>query len=374
MKGGIVATVKRVSLASKSNQKETNQPSPPLETGKKKSGLTYLVVASIVSLILLAVVLYVWWYLTAFSQAAQVEIKNLKDSFKTGWNQPLPTTEYGTNILILGLDDIEQQRNGSLLTDTMMVVSIKKNAPIKLLPIPRDLWIASLKTKVNALYYYGEKSQVTTGQSLIKETLEQILNIPIHHIVVVKIDTVRSLVNALDHVTVTIDTPFTDLNYPRDDLPLGQKEVSPYETVEFQAGVQNLDGDKTVKYIRSRQSEDQVEGSDTSRSKRQQKVTQAIIDRLTAREILLNPYALGSVYKIWNTEIDSTLTDADLVSLAKFLKVDRVNFETLTLPISEAGRSGILYHPPTTKYGQWVYEPLDPSWEELRTWIKENFN
>lgn len=61
-----------------------------------------------------------------------------------------------TNFLILGISGGSHE--GSNLTDTMMFISTDKTtADTVMLSIPRDIWLDSLKAKINSAYYYGEE-------------------------------------------------------------------------------------------------------------------------------------------------------------------------------------------------------------------------
>ncbi len=61
-----------------------------------------------------------------------------------------------TNIVILGIGGANHDSGD--LTDTIMVVSIGlENKDIVLLSIPRDIWVPSIKDKINTAYHYGEE-------------------------------------------------------------------------------------------------------------------------------------------------------------------------------------------------------------------------
>lgn len=57
-----------------------------------------------------------------------------------------------------------------------------------------------------------------------------------------------------------------------------------------------MDGDTALKYARSRQSQQNGEGSDYARAKRQQKVIDAFIKKILSTETLLNPSRLMSLF------------------------------------------------------------------------------
>src|SRR5688572_13777546 len=63
-----------------------------------------------------------------------------------------------TNILLLGMGGAEHEAGD--LTDSMTLISYHfPTRSITLVSLPRDLWVDSLKAKINTAYYYGERKQ-----------------------------------------------------------------------------------------------------------------------------------------------------------------------------------------------------------------------
>lgn len=342
---------------------------------RKIAKLPWIVGGLFLGCIALAAVTFSWWYLTAFEQAANESIPSLYSEFKTGWTSPLPHENQHTNILLLGLDEIGLQRNGSLLTDSIILLSLDhKTGEITLLSIPRDLWIAPLQTKINALYYFGELAEDTTGKDMVIQTIEEVTGVPIHFSLVLKLNTVRSIINAIDHVSIDIEDSFTDTKFPKEGVdPSITPEALRYETVEFKAGNQQLDGDQALKFIRSRHSENQEEGTDISRSKRQQQLISAIVARLKSKDVLLNPAIIGALYQIWQTEVDTDLSNTNIASMLRLFRKHPPQFTFLKIPIDQ-DEGSVIYHPPTSRYNQWVYEPYDHSWAEFSAWYQSQLN
>ena len=314
-----------------------------------------------------------WWYVSAFNQAAGIGSNYLYNQVSIGLKQVVPQAKGRTNLLLLGLDEVSQQRSGSLLTDTIIVISIGEEGEISLLSLPRDLWIEAFKTKINALYYYGELNEDTTGEELTRTSVEDITGLEIHYSLVTKMSTVRSLIGVLGYIPIEVETGFVDNKFPRDDVPVDMEPESlRYETVEFVEGKQDFDGERALKFIRSRNSEDQEEGNDIGRSKRQQQVIAGIVTRLKSKDILYNPAIMGGIYGLWGDEVFTDLEDSDVLAIFKQLMGTRVNLKTLSIPIVNDNGSGLIFHPAIEKYDQWVYEPVDPTWKELTAWIQVN--
>jgi len=342
--------------------------STPDTKPKKKSNL---LIFTIILFIIFSLSIFSWWYLTAFQQAAGKTISYFYQTSKEIKNHQIKSDENRTNILLLGLDEIGQVREGSLLTDTIIIISISSSGSINLIPLPRDLWINSLKTKINAIYYYGELSNQTTGSQLTQKITQDITGLPIHYFLILKLETVKSVIDAMEGINVDVQQSFIDTQYPRDDAdPTATDPAKLYETIEFYQGTQHMDGATALKFIRSRKSQDESEGTDTARSNRQQQVINAIIAQVKSFKIIINPYALGSLYSLWNQQIQTNLSDKDILSLTKQLSQNGLDISTIQIPIKDKDSDGILINPPIYKYNQWVYEPLDFTWNQLHQFVK----
>ncbi|MFC1653724.1 LCP family protein [Patescibacteria group bacterium] len=342
---------------------------------KPRRRLVFFLMAIPVLAILSSIFIVAWWYSSAFAQAGNISQNELSSSIKQGLNHDFFQSQMNHNVLILGMDQIGQNRNGSLLTDTIIVANLSRGGKINLISVPRDLWINSLKTKINALYYYGEKDPHITGEELMKKSLEEITGQSISHTITLNLETVRKIIDSIGGVQVDVEMGFVDEKYPKDDvdpniLPIELR----YETVAFNKGKQEMDGNTALKFIRSRQSQNEDENTDISRSKRQQKIIFSIISKLKSKEIILNPSVMGALYKVWQEEVNSSLFLKDLVSLGKAFATENVSLNQIGIPVKSDTEDGIMYNPPANKYKQWVYEPVDPTWTEFQEFFEKNLN
>lgn len=315
-----------------------------------------------------------WQYASTFFEKAGVDNQYLIDTIQKGIETNPFEVSSSQNILFLGIDRIGQNRSNSLLTDTIIIVNVNQSGEITLLPIPRDLWIDSLKTKINALYYYGEKSDEITGEELVKNTLEDLMGVEVHHTLLLDLNSVEKIVDAVGGIEVEVMESFVDDQYPRDDVPPDAMPVSSrYKTISFSKGKQTLNGSRSLEYIRSRKSENENENTDEARSERQEKVINALINKIASKETLQNASSLGNLYALWHQEIQTSLSDEDIISYASKLYPKQIVLKTVTIPIRSADEMGVLFNPPIKKYNQWVYEPVDSTWEEFKTFINESF-
>jgi polyisoprenyl-teichoic acid--peptidoglycan teichoic acid transferase len=172
-------------------------------------------------------------------------------------------------VLILGSDARpDELRRGEVgRTDTLLLFVADRATPrVAMVSVPRDLWVAIPgygEERINAAYELG-------GNQAAKQTVSNILGQRVDRSVVIGLQGVRDVVDAVGGVDVTVATPIHDDAYPTDDYG--------YQTVDIAAGRQHLDGDLALKYARTRHQD-----SDFGRIARQQQVLAAV------RTALLNP-------------------------------------------------------------------------------------
>lgn len=329
----------------------------------------------IIFFIIILILTYSGWYLQSFSDSAETTSKEIVTSIKQGIASNPFENQPEINILLLGKDDFGEGRSGSILTDTIILTSIHQSGSITLLPFPRDLWIDPLKSKINALYYYGEESEDITGSELVTKTIEEISNIPLDHTIVINLGLLEEVINILGGIQVDVDTAFVDDKYPNsqvapDVLPVELR----YETISFESGPQQMDGATAIKYIRSRQSSNEDENTDNARSIRQQKVITTVVNKISSNSVILNPQVMGNLYKFWVNDTQTSISDKDLISITKEIINQPISFQSISIPTQTADEKGILYNPPMYKYNQWVYVPYDSSWVELQEYIQKNLH
>lgn len=139
--------------------------------------------------------------------------------------------EHSFNFLVVGIDRVAQ------LSDTIMVINYDTDTgKISVMQLPRDTYVcpAGMKEgKLNGTY-------ATLGISGMRKLIEENLCIRIDYHAVVYLEAFAAAVDAVGGVTV--DVPF-DMKYsdPEQDL-----------YIDLKAGVQTLDGDHALQFVRYR--------------------------------------------------------------------------------------------------------------------------
>jgi polyisoprenyl-teichoic acid--peptidoglycan teichoic acid transferase len=266
------------------------------------------------------------------------------------------------NLLILGLD--QREANDGLLTDTLMVSFWRpKMGRAVFVSLPRDLWLEELKTKINALYFYGQEQGLDNKTDLLSSELEKILGQKIDYYLVLDFEAIAQIVDLLSGVEIEVERAFDDYYFPIDDGTNGLTHL------KFEAGRQTMDGKRVLDYIRSRKSDDPEEGTDEARVRRQQKALLAIINKLSRpRFLVTNPQAVGALYRCWQKDVDSNLPLDLLINAGVTYFRQDLDLEFLSLP------EQFLTNPSISKHGLWVWEPKDDSWGEIREWTNNKIS
>lgn len=276
-------------------------------------------------------------------------------------SNPLPQTASGnTNVAILGIGG--EGHEGADLTDTILILTLNRAKPAKIISIPRDVWLDSLQTKINAVYYYAKQQDESQALARTKSALSELLGQPIHYAAMIDFNGFIKLIDILGGITVNVPNTFDDYKYP---IP-GQENAIPeslrYEHLHFEAGSTQLDGVTALKFARSRHAEG-VEGTDFARSERQKLIIEALKSKIFSSNTLLNFETLSAIFNNLQSSVKTDIQPADyrgFFELALKLKNSNSTLQTAAL-------TSYLTNPPNLKPygGAWV---LIPS-AELKSYV-----
>jgi LCP family protein required for cell wall assembly len=300
-----------------------------------------------------------------FATAAGTPLPTLIETFKKGWNT-VPTNSNGQiTFLILGSDHLDTRGNAPVLTDTILLASLDlKSGQVSLYSLPRDLWHVEYQTRINALYTYGKDRYPTEPERFPREVIEQMGGIKVHHTYVMTLETLAKLIDQVGGVEIDVKEGFVDPQFPRSDVDV-TTEHDPqklYEIVEFQPGKQLMNGERVLKYVRSRHAAGD-QGTDTARAGRQQEVILALINTIKNPNFYRDLPRLGHLYAFYIQNFQQLLPVEEAIGIARALLPYRnsISFHEATASIFPDNPQGVLVHPPVIKYNnQWVYEVRDP--------------
>jgi polyisoprenyl-teichoic acid--peptidoglycan teichoic acid transferase len=297
-----------------------------------------------------------WGYTAVrFGQISSVHVPGLGTAPSDG----------SVNLLVVGSDTRQGLRDGGFgdaagqRSDVIILVHLVPAARhAAVLSIPRDLYVpvagAGGSAKINSAFNHGP------GQ--LVQTIQEGLDIPIHHYLLVNFDGFREVVDALGGVSIYFPRPVRDDNNGRNES--GLQVARP--------GCRRLDGDQALALARSRyfQYQDKAgrwhgdPGTDLGRIRRQQTMLRALAADAVGRN-LANPLRanalVGSV--VHSLTKDDRLTIRRAVTLARqFRAFDPARLTTITLPVDRAVQHDGVVH----RAGQPGFDAgLRDGWEQI---------
>ncbi len=281
-------------------------------------------------------------YKTGFT-FSQIQTEELGDlGLIENMATPLPESDR-LNILLLGLRG-EGDPNGGLLTDSIMVLSVKKpTGQVALISIPRDLYVTipgtNQKEKINYAYALGFEKKGAAGALLFsKIAVAQTTGLYMDKAISVDHQALKDIIDTLGGVAVALDRPLVEDQQWINGGDAGESWAFHIKTetattstgvVEKQkwvfaipSGVSLLDGNTALYFVRARYAT-----SDFDRLRRQQMVLAAMKDKALSLGILANPIKLFQILDSLerNVRTDMGLNDfKNLIALADNLKTQPI--------------------------------------------------
>jgi LCP family protein required for cell wall assembly len=228
---------------------------------------------------------------------------------------PLPTAipeaEDPVNILLLGTD----ARPGEDVSRTDAIILVHLNPRenrVSMLSFPRDLWVdipGYGHNKINAAYAIGEQRIGRGyGPALIKETVGNLVGVPVHHFVLVNFDGFEKVIDTIGGITIDVPKAIEDPLYPVSEYAGDNRTMH----VSFAAGPQFMDGREALIYARTRHAD-----SDFGRNQRQQQVLMAIFDQVREQGLLSQLTRLDDYTNALRDYIRTDIPRGEMLRLAR---------------------------------------------------------
>lgn len=312
----------------------------------KKKKIIYAVLLVLATLILAGSVYVTYLFLSANDFLNSIQGNELPETSMNADENIVLTNKDPFSVLLLGVD----KRPGDTgRSDSIMVATINpETQDVRLLSIPRDTRVtlpSGKIDKINASYAYG-------GIPLTVETVENLLQIPIHYYAQINMQGLVVLVDALGGVTV--DSP---LEFDVQDIDDVEGEI------HIDKGIQKLDGNQALGYARMRYDDPQ---GDWGRQKRQREVVTEIIDETISIKSLTN---FSKIFKAVGPNVKTNFNTRDLWAIATNYTDAAHNIETLQLEGEEAYE----YFP---SYGQevFIWQPNEEKLVQLQKELRNHLN
>ena len=280
-----------------------------------------------------------------YSKLSKTLIKNNlteKSTLLSAPNSNEVTNDKHTNILLLGYGGAGH--DGGLLTDSLIVVNIdRENSKVNLISVPRDLWVAILtdwdsttNNKINEAYSiggneikYANKKPEFRGDigrgNLAKYVVGSVVGMPINYFIAVDFSGFSKAIDLLGGIPVDVPKTFDDYFYPVKGLEnetcgksaqeiadlhskflgfdLEKQFTCRYEHLHFDKGIQTINGEKALKFVRSRHSNES--GGDFARSQRQFALLTGIKNKIISLQIITK------ADPVFDKLVESVKTDMD---------------------------------------------------------------
>ncbi len=298
-------------------------------TAARKKRRPLRVLAGLLSVVLLAGVGVVGWYLVrttvALNAIPRVDFETVTPAPPSGTTDPLipapsavatpaparpevAPASTGLNFLLLGTD---YSGGGNSRSDSFMVLHVNADrSKIYVISYPRDSWVdipGHGKGKINWAYQWG-------GVRLAKQTIEQLSGVGIDHTLQVDFDGFIALTDVVGGVTVDNPTAFSNMGY------------------NFPAGPVTVSGEEALAFVRARYG---LPRWDLSRAANQRAVVKAIIVKTLRPQVVGNPVTF-----------DRLLTQsADCIAVDKGLTNDVVRDLALSMKIDSSSDIVLLQAP-----------------------------
>lgn len=318
------------------------------------------------------------------------------------------------NILLLGMRG-ENVAGGGLLTDTIMVISVKLETDptqnkVAMISIPRDLYVTvpgtQDKQKINAVHFYGEQKNKGQGLSDMKTSVSEVTGLPIHYAVSINFKGFSDLVDAMGGVTVHLDQSFMEgiqfhephvcdsyvytvlAKDPKTKLQLYENKYYTRQdgtkylaksyplcynkseecggTFQLPAGDNQLNGKNALCYVRSRYG-----SSDFERAKRQQQVLQIMKEKLLSVGTLTD---FSKVNGIMNALGDNVRTNMQLWEMQQLYDIAKTMPNPQTYQrVMEDSEEGLLYYPGESAAG-YILLPRGDNYDKIHEMAANIFN
>lgn len=205
-------------------------------------------------------------------------------------------------VLLMGADTRPSERGKERpRSDTiMLLMADPTNHQASVLSIPRDLYVdipGYGLNRVNTAYFLG-------GGPLAMKTVEYNFGVRVNYYALIEFDVFTTLVDEIGGIDVYVPKAINDPTYP--DQNYG------YDPFHIAAGMQHLDGQTALKYVRTRHTD-----SDFNRAQRQQDVLFAIRDKVLSLNMLPTLVEKApTLYASLQQSIDTDLSLDQMIRLA----------------------------------------------------------
>ncbi|MED1785009.1 LCP family protein [Brevibacillus fortis] len=249
------------------------------------------------------------------------------------------------NILLMGVDRRGMKNNGLPRSDSMMLVSIDPAGKrYDMFSILRDTYVdipGKGSSRINSAIVEG-------GPELAMETVSQFTGLPVDRYVITDFEGFKALIDAVGGVEIDVEKNM----YYHDPTDKGVYDIN------LKKGLQKLDGDKALQYVRFRHDAT----SDYTRTERQRKLMSAVVNQMKNGTTLIQ---LPTILKEVTPYIQTNISSVDMLKLSALgLKLDTLQPGNYQLPpmgmFRESNRAGSVLIPDVDQVQSFMQEKIAP--------------
>lgn len=249
------------------NENEKNKENKP----KKKMNIVlkiFLILFTIILIFVITVFTTAYFYLQSkLGKIDYVDLKSSEITINNGIDNSLATYR---NIALLGIDARSDTFNRGNRSDCIMILSLnEKTNEVKIVSVYRDTYLdidGHGLDKVTHAYSYG-------GPKLALSTLNKNLDLNITEFVAINFDTVRTVVDSINGITMPIDSQ--EVKYINNYINSLNKQFGTSSKNITTPGTYTLDGVQALAYSRIRY----TDGGDYKRTERMRDVFTAVFKK-----------------------------------------------------------------------------------------------
>ncbi len=288
-------------------------------------------------IVVLALLIWLFWPVHTATGVPTSRAKIIANTITPG--RSLPPYFHGADsihVLFVGLDRDPPHRS-----DTVMVANLDlRSLQTRVLSVPRDMRVRLPEGSYDKLahaYVYGEQRD-GAGVEWVESSLDDLLGVEIPYYILINFDGFVKLVDALGGVNIDVEKPLKYVDHAQDLV------------IDIPAGLQHMDGEMLLKYVRFRH--DAM--GDIGRMQRQQKAMRAVLSTLKKRGAYRR---LPSVLAALSETFETNFTLDQLTALARRVPdVEDEFIQTATVYSEEERFNGVSYQVATR---EWLQESLE---------------
>ncbi|RKL68300.1 transcriptional regulator [Salipaludibacillus neizhouensis] len=224
------------------------------------------------------------------------------------------------SILFLGLDSRDGDLSGR--TDAMVLATFNpEEETIEMVNIPRDSYVEIVGRgtfdKINHAHAFG-------GLDMTLDTVENMFDIPVDYFVSLNFDAFIEIIDALDGIEVDAPMAITDT------------DNATYGTISIEEGLQTLNGEEALAYVRMRKQDPR---GDLGRGDRQKEVIGSVIQKAASFSSITR---FGPLLDSFEGNLNTNISFSSMLGMHSYAN-ELANIESHSLTGQDITENGIYY-------------------------------